>query len=217
MKTPDKAERQGRLLSDLKWKKIERASGLPSEARSSIESVVRTYQTLQETGFALMPAKIKEKLRRLRSQARELLEGFEEVLGHDDVYLALVPVGPNEWHPRNFEQREKLAEHRRTEKVRADLNALIDWLDQSVQALPGRKPGPPADRAEYVYVFVEMFGTEFHYYTNKRLTRSKHLEMMEEIFRIIDREVGPGTIETAMKRVGAARRSRRGLLPGSRF
>jgi hypothetical protein len=217
LKTPDKAKRQGRLLSDRNWEKIEKASGLPSEARSSIESVVRVYQTLQETGFGLMPARIKEKLRRLRSQASELLEGFEEALGHDDVYLALVPVGPNEWHPRNLEQREKLAEHHRTEKVRADLNALIDWLDRSVQALPDRKPGPSADRAEHVYVFVEMFDTEFHHYTKKRLTLSKHLEMMKDIFKIIDLEVGPGTIGTAMKRVSTARRSPRGLLPGSRI
>src|SRR5262249_20889984 len=162
-------------------------------ARTHIESAVRAYLTLQERGSALTPAKIKEKLQKLRSQAKKLLEGFEEALGHDDIYFALVRVGRNEWHPRNFEQRTKLAEHHRTEKVRADLAALIDWLDQS-GALPRRNPGPSAEHAENVFLFVESIDGTLDYYTNERHTLSKrHRDMMGKIFRVLDREVGSGT------------------------
>jgi hypothetical protein len=153
MKAQDKGQRP--LLDDEQWNSIKRISGLPEEARNYIESGIGRYRAWQEEGPKVAPAKTKEKLRKLRSQARELLRGFEEALGHDDVYFALVRVGRNEWHPRNFEQRKKLAEHHRTEKVRADLPALIDWLDQSERALPRRKPGPPAEVAQNVYLFVD--------------------------------------------------------------
>jgi hypothetical protein len=217
MKAQDKPGGQRRPLSDRQWDKIRRASGLPSEARSSIELDVRAYSTLYEGGSGVPPAKIRGKLRKLRNQAKELLKSFEEALGHDDVYLALVPVGSNEWHPRNLEQRKRLAEHYRTEKAKAELNDLIDWLEKRERALSRRKPGPSAEQADNVYLFVDLFGNALHHYTNKRLTRSDHhRKMMEEIFAIVDRNVGKGTIDTAMRRVCAARRSRRGLLPGSR-
>jgi len=218
MQIRHKDERQRHPLSDQEWDKIQRASGVPSEARSSIESAIRTYRTLQAMGSAITPAKIRGKLRRLRNQAKELLKSFEDALGHDDVYLALVSVGPNEWHPRSREQRKDLAEHYRTEKAKAELNALIDWLEQSDRALSRRKPGPSADRATNVHLFVEMFGDDLHHYTKKRLTRSAyHCKMMEEIFAIVDLGVGSGTIDTAMRQVCAPRRSRRGLLPGSHY
>jgi hypothetical protein len=218
MKAQDKGERQRWQLSGRQWDKIETASGLPSEARNSIESAIRAYLTLQETGSAITPAKIKGKLRRLRNQATELLKSFEDALGHNDVYLALVPVRSNEWHPRSREQRKHLAEHYRTEKVKAELNALVEWLEQRERALSRRKPGPSAENAENVFLFVESIDGTLDYYTNKRLTRSKrHRKMMEEIFSIVDREVGKGTIDTAMRQVCAATGSRRGLLPGSRF
>jgi hypothetical protein len=219
MKAQDKGERQ--RLSDRQWDKIERASGLPSEARSIIESDIRRYLSMQELNPAVPPAKTREKLQKLRNQANELSKSFEEALRHDDVYFALVPVGSNEWHPRNLEQRKHLAEHYRTEKAKADLNALVDWLEQRERALSRRKPGPSADQADNVYWLVNWIDDVLHHYTNKRLARSDHHRaMMKEIFAIVDREVGMGTIDTAMRRVYAARRSRRGvaetLLPGSR-
>jgi hypothetical protein len=218
MKDQDKGETQRRLLSDRQWDEIERASGLPSKARGSIESAVRAYLTLQEMGSSITLAKISVELRRLRRQAKELLKSLEQALSRDDVYIALLPVHPNEWHPRSREQRKHLAEHDRPEKAKAELDALVDWLEQRYRALSRRKPGPSADHAENVYVFVEMFDNELHHYTDERLTRSKqHRYMMERIFAILDPAVGPGTIDTAMRRVCAARRSRRGLLPGSRF
>jgi hypothetical protein len=218
MKAQDKSERQRRPLSDRQWDKIERASGLPSEARSSIESDIRAYLTLQEGGPRVPPAKTRNKLRKLRSQAEELLKSFEEAAGHDDVYLALVPVRSNEWHPRNLGQREHLEEHYRTDKAKADLKALVHWVEQRERALSRRKPGPPAERADNVYLFVDLFDNALRHYTKKRLTRSEqHRKMMEEIFSIVDREVGKGTIDTAIRRVCAATESWRGkALPGSR-
>jgi hypothetical protein len=218
MKAQDKSERQRRPLSDRQWDKIERASGLPSEARSTIDRAIGAYLALQETGSAMTPAKIRTKLRRLRNLAKQLVKGFEGALDHDDLYLALFPVGPTEWHPRSREQRKYLAEYHRAEKVRAELNDLIDWLEQRDRALSRRKPGPSIEQADNVYVFVALVDDELHHHTNKRLTRSdQHRAMVKEIFSIVDREVGPGTIDTAMRRVCADRRSRRGLLPGSRF
>jgi len=215
--TKDKGKRQRWQLSDRQWDKIERASGLPSEARDSIEYDIRTYLRLQELRSA-PPAKIKRKLQRLRNQTEQLLKSFEEALEQDDLYLALVPVGSNKWHPRSREQRKHLAEHYRTEKVKAELNALVEWLEQSERAVSSGKPGPSAEDAENVHLFVELIDGTLDLYTNKRLTRSEqHRKMMEEIFSIVDREVGRGTIETAMRRVCAAKGSRRGLLPGSRI
>jgi hypothetical protein len=215
MKARDRGEGRHRLLSDQQWDKIQVASGLPPKARDSIELDILSYITLQETRSA-PPAKIRKKLRTLRNQARKLLKGFEEALGHDDVYYALVSVGPREWHPRNPEQRKRLAEHHRTEKVRTDLNALIDWLDLSERKLSRGKPG---SSPQNVWLFVEWIDNALDYYTNKRLTRSRrHRRMMEQIFAIVDREVGKGTIDTAMRAAIGAGRSRRAgkLLPGSR-
>jgi hypothetical protein len=166
----------------------------------------------------MTPAKIRVKLRRLRNQAKQLLKSFEDVLGHDDLYLALVQVESNEWHPRNREQRKRLAEHHRVENVKAELEDLIDWLEKRDQALSRRKPGPSTEKVDNVYILVALLDNVLHHHTNKRLTRSdQHCKMMEEIFSIVDREVGRGTIDTAMRRVCADRRSRRGLLPGSHF
>jgi hypothetical protein len=216
MNVQDKTGRQRRPLSDRQWDKIERASGLPSRARSSIESAIRAYLALQKASPAITPAKVRETLRRVSTQAKQLLKSFEAALDHDEVYLALVSLGPGEWHPRSREQRKDLAEHYRTEKAKAELNGLIDWLEQSNRALSRRNPGPSADQAENVHLFVELFDIELNHHTNKQLTRSyQHRKMIEEIFSILDREVGKGTIDTAMRRVRAARRSRRGLLPGS--
>jgi hypothetical protein len=232
MKARDKGGE--RPLNDQQWDRIKRASGLPAEARRYIESSIGSYWASQEERPAVPPAKIKEKLRKLRNQARELLKGFEEALGHDDIYFALVPVGPNEWHPRNFEQRKELAEHHRTEKVRADLRELIDWLDQSERALPRRKPGPPAEVAQNMYLFVDSIDNALREYTNERLKRSdSHQKMMEEIFAIVDPEVGKrkkvgkvekltkegmGRIDTAMRQVidYGKRSDGKLLLPGSR-
>jgi hypothetical protein len=86
MKSRDKGERQLRPLSDQQWDRITSASGLPPEARDSIEHEIRSYLALQELR-SVPPAKIRDKLRKLRNQARELLKGFEEALSHDDVYL----------------------------------------------------------------------------------------------------------------------------------
>jgi hypothetical protein len=172
----------------------------------------------QEEGPAIPPAKIKEKLRKLKNQARELLQGFEEAIRPNDVYFALVRVR-HEWHPRNAEQRKNLAGHARTEKVRADLNALINWLDQSERALSRRKPGPPVEDAQNVYLLVDSIDNALCAYMNKGLARSEHhRRMMEEIFTIVDREVGRGTIDTAMRQVIAASRRSAGKLrlPGSR-
>jgi hypothetical protein len=216
MKARDKGEKP---LSDQQWDMIKKASGLPADARSYIESSIGSYRAWQEERPAVLPAKIKEKLRKLRNQAGELLKGFEEALGHDDIYPALVPIQPNEWHPRNFEQRKELAQHHRTEKVRADLKALIDWLDQSERALSRRKPGPPAEDAQNVYLFIDSIDNALRDFTNKRLTRSDHhRKMMEQIFAIVDPKVGKGTIDTAMRQVIAYGRRNDGklLLPGSR-
>jgi hypothetical protein len=215
MKARDNGER---TLSDQQWDRIKRASGLPADARSYVESHIRSYGAWEDRP-SVLPAKIKEKLRNLRSQAGKLLKGFEEALGPDDVYFALVPIRPNEWHPRNFEQRKELAEHHRTEKVRADLKALIDWLDQSERALSHRKRGPSVEHAQSVFLFIDSIDNALRYYTNKGLTRSDHhRKMMEEIFAIVDREVGKGTIDTAMRQVIVYGRRTDGklLLPGSR-
>jgi len=151
------------------------------------------------------------------------LKGFEEALRHNDVYFALVRVGLNEWHPRNLEQRKKLAEYHRTEKVRADLNALIDWLHQSEQALSRRKPGPSGEDAQNVYLFVDSIDNALHHYTSKGLTRGRrHRRMVEQIFAIAahkGQKVGRGTIDTAMRKVIADRKDdeRRPGLPGAHF
>jgi hypothetical protein len=167
--------------------------------------------------------RIRGKLRKLRNQARNLLKSFEEALRHDDVYLALVPRGPWESRLRNPQQRKELADHYRTEKVRADLVALIDWLDQSERKLSRGKSGPSAEDAQNVYLFVDSIDNVLDYYTNKGLTRSKrHRWMMKQIFAIVahkGHKVGRGTIDTAMRQVIDASRSRRAgklLLPGSR-
>jgi hypothetical protein len=128
-------------------------------------------------------------------------------------------VGSGEWHLRNLEQRKNLAEHHRTEKVKADLKALIDWLEQSEQKLSRNKPGPSTESAENVYLFVEIFENALHDWKSEALTRSDHhRKMMEEVFAILDPQVGRGTIDTAMRRVIAAVKSRSAgsLLPGSR-
>jgi len=213
----DKGERQRGQLSDKQWDLIEKASGLPSKARKSIELGIRSYLALQKGG-SRPPAKIRGELRKLRNQATELFKSVEQALGKDDVYLALVSVRSGEWHPRNLEQRKHLAEHHRTEKVKADLKALIDWLEQSERQLSRNKPGPSTERAESVYLFVECFENALHHHKAKRLTRSyHHRKMMEEVFAILDRKVGRGTIDTAMRRVIAASKSRSAgkLLPGS--
>jgi hypothetical protein len=171
-----------------------------------------------------MPSKIKKKMRKLRNQAKELLEDFEEVLGTafflgspEEWYL------PEEWHPRNFEYRvgrtstrsapalsKKLGKapvmmkecEKFAEQVRADLKTLIDWLDQSERAIGHRKPGPrPPQR---VWLFVGSINNALCDYTGKRLTRSDHhRQMMQEIFAIIDPKVKvrKGRIDTAMKEV----------------
>src|SRR5438445_8827669 len=109
MKARDKDQRP--LLNNEQWNSIKRISGLPEEARNYIESSIGRYRAWQEEGPKVAPAKIKEKLRKLRNQAGELLKGFEEALGHNDVYFALVPRGPWESRLRNPEQRKELAEH----------------------------------------------------------------------------------------------------------
>jgi hypothetical protein len=109
-----------------------------------------------------------------------------------------------------------LAEHYRTEKVKADLNDLIHWFEQRDRALSRRTPGPSTEQAENVYVLIALLDNALHYHANKKLTRSnKHRKMMEKIFSIVDLEVGRGTIDTAMRQVCADRKARRGLLPGS--
>jgi hypothetical protein len=141
------------------------------------------------------------------------LKSFEEALRHDDVYFALVPRGPWESRPRNPQQRKELADHYRTEKVGADLVALIDWLDQSERKLSRGKPGPSAEDAQNVYLFVDSIDNVLRDFTNKRLTRSyPNHKMMEEVFAIVDPKVGKGTIETAMKQVIDEKLQ----LPGSR-
>ena len=195
----------GRLLNDQHWDRIKRVSGLPEEARKDIEFSIGFYLARQKRAPAVPPAKLKEKLRKLRSQASELLEGFEEALVHDDIYFALVPVGPDEGYD---EQREKLAEHHRTEKVRAILKALINWFGQGERGLSRRKPGPPAEDAQNVGWFINSIDTALRMYADKRLTRSEHhRKMMEEIFAIVDPKVGKGTIDTAMREVIAISRA----------
>jgi hypothetical protein len=197
-----------RLLNDQHWDRIKRASGLPAQARSDIETDIGFYLCRQKRAPAEPPAKLKEKLRKLRSQARELLEGFEEALDHNQIYFALVPVGPEEWY---IEQREKLAEHHRTEKVRAELRALINWLDQGERGLSRRKPGPPAEEAQNVHGLVDSIDNTLRIHAKKRLTRSlHHRKMMEEIFAIVDPKVGKGTIDTAMRQVIAFSREWKG-------
>jgi hypothetical protein len=236
MKTQDKGERpfSDRLwdriksayglsasLSDEKWARIAKDSGLPEKARSYVEYSIARYWRWG-SGLEVMPSKIKKKLRKLRNQAKELLEDFEEVLGTafflgqpEEWYL------PEEWHPRNFEHRvgrtstrsapalsKKLGKapvmmkeyEKFAEQVRADLKTLIDWLDQSERAIGRRKPGrrPP----QRVWLFVGSINNALRDYTGKRLTRSDHhREMMKAIFAIIDPKVGKGTIDTAMKEV----------------
>jgi hypothetical protein len=187
----------GKLLNDQHWDRIKRVSGLPEEARNDIELSIGQYLARQKKSPAVPPAKLKEKLRKLGSQARELLEGFEEALGHDAIYFALVPVGPNEWY---IEQREELAEHHRTEKVRAELKALVNWLGQGERGLSRHKPGPPD--AQHVHGFVDSIDSALRIHANKRLTRTEHhRKMMKEIFAIVDPKVGGGTIDTAMRQV----------------
>jgi hypothetical protein len=217
MNAEDKGEGQRRTLSDDDWKKIMKASGLPPEARGSIELAIRSYRALADL-VVVPPSEIKEILRRLRDQTSALLKGLEEVLRYDDVL-----VGPGEWHPRSCEQRKGLAEHRRIEKERADLSARLEWLDQKKQALSRHPPGPSPEKAANVWLFVDSIDNALHHYTSKGLTRSKrHRRMMEQIFAIVahkDHKVGRGTIDTAMRQVIDASRSRRAaklLLPGSR-
>ena len=64
-----------------------------------------------------------------------------------------------------------------------------------------------------MHLFLDWFDHVLYRYTKERLTRSKrHRRMIEEVFAILDADVGPGTIETAMRRIRAARRSTRKFL-----
>jgi hypothetical protein len=212
-----KAQHKGEtLLNDEEWAKIRRGFCLPPEARTSIELGIRTYRALPELDPVLPPARIRVKLRKLKNQARELLRGFDEALRHDDVYFALVRR-PWESRLHNPEPRKGLADHYRTEKVRADLNALIDWLDQSEGKLSTGKSGPSAEDASNVYLFVDLIDNVLDYYTKKGLTRSKHhRRMMEKIFAIVDPKAKG--IDTAMRQVTdyGKRSDGKLLLPGSR-
>jgi hypothetical protein len=155
-------------LSDQLWDRIARVSGLPEQARSQIEYSIACYWRWLES--EVMPAKTKKqlrkgntktKLRKLGNQAKELLEDFEEVLG-TEYFQLVVLIGPQiEWHPPNFEQRVggtsrrsagalakkgdsammMIQSEKFAEQVRADLKALIDWLDQSERAIKREKAG----------------------------------------------------------------------------
>jgi hypothetical protein len=86
MNAEDKGEGQRRTLSDDNWKKIMKDSGLPPEARGSIELAIRSYRALADLDV-VPPSEIKEILRRLRDQTSALLKGLEEVLRYDDVMV----------------------------------------------------------------------------------------------------------------------------------
>jgi hypothetical protein len=205
-------------LSDEQWEKIEKVTGLPSEARSFFESLVAIY-FMQFVDSTMKPAEIRGKLRGLRNQAEDLLKGFEDALSHRDVLVALGAIS-HEFVmdtlygvPDSLEtarERDRLSGYHRTDKVKADLKALIVWLEESERALPRGNPGRPADQVNAVHLFLDWFDHVLYRYTNERLKRSKrHRRMIEEVFAILDRDVGPGTIETAMRRVRAARKSTR--------
>jgi hypothetical protein len=208
MRDGDKGAQWRRPLLEKQWDAIERASGLPPEARFTIEVHISAYLCEdEEIRSAIRPARIKGTLRKLRNQAKKLLKSFEEAICPDDVYCAL--VSPNVYFSCNPEQRKKLAEHRRIEKVSADLNALIDWLDQSERAVSRRgRSGPSVNKADNVSMFISAIDNALSSYMHRRLTRSDE-QMMKEIFAKVDTDVGPGTINTAIRRVIDARKSRR--------
>ena len=202
-------------LSDQQWDKIKEISCLPPEARGRIESIIRTYVSLQEERPSpIRPAEIKGKLRKLSNLTKKLLKSLEKAFDDDDVYLALVQMKkdwqPLEWPPHLPEHHRDLTKHnRRIEKTKADLGELIDWFDQSDRRLKRSKPGRSSEYADAIFPFILEVDDTLHHYTKKRLTRSKrHRWLMGELFRITDREVGTGMIDTVMKKVTAITRSR---------
>jgi hypothetical protein len=184
------------LLSELEWQKIAKPAGLDAAARQRIENAVATYRYSKNAKLRKpLPAAVKKRLKRAADAAIAYV-------------LALTALGEEEKFKLQHVDDDGMYGLRKDGNVDGVLSAAVRQAEFLVdlctttegQIARGRRS------ARLLHDFVRELDAILFKFSGKHIKRSNAPEQfVHAACKIADRELGPGSIEEAMKAVIAGR------------
>ncbi len=198
------AVRRKEFLTDKEWDKIVRSSGLPPDARASVDVAIDTFRFLQRIAdVKKTPAETRAELCRLSKDAEALATRLFALRNDADAYIALFhPIPPpNGWPARTGPVPYEVVDLRLSTAV-FELERLSIWLGLARDRVRRRKTGA-SRQAATAYTLVNRLNHILEQFTGETITRSiksQASEYVKIVCRIADPKMGLGTISEAMKK-----------------
>jgi hypothetical protein len=209
-------------LTDFQWREVCKLSGISEDAdkaRKSIEIALGMFRQFENDELRNRgAADIREELRRLAQDLKQLYERFAQLIESREAYLALTAepepltspartavIGVHQESSAGPEQHETVDDS--DARVSQTCDILLrapKWLLTAANQIKAEKRGPKAANAYWLVGNLDGIREQF---TGKKITRSykdpSSSEYVNYLCKIADPSVGPGTIQQAMRaRIG---------------
>lgn len=187
-------------MSDDEWRRANAPVRLPECARGEIDWAIGLFRTFQRAARARDPQGTKKSLARVQKRTRALLKTFD-ALDQESIQTMLLP-SPKEAASKPFHSPSHLpAMIERLEALRGEIKSLDTWLDAALKRV-SRKPTRSSDNL--VWLVGRLDGI-LRRHRESGVTRSYKnkttVEFVDNVVCIADPDIGPGSVEEAIKAV----------------
>jgi hypothetical protein len=185
------------VLKDGEWDQLGQLSGLPPEARASVDMHIALYRYLRATADTANHARVRAQLESARNKLGDAIDALEELEANADVFscLAMGREGQPMIHPV---LRDSC--FRRIGQIIAEMQDGADWCKRVLGRVPdGRDRGH-----ESLLALIQGLNEVYKWFKKKPITRTKDkgpFKFVIEACQIANRDLAVCTIDRAAKEI----------------